>query len=156
MTLWAMAQTHIWHADFHMNKLVDARNKLMHANAFDSDFKKRILFCFAYVFKITSYFYKRLILQNDSTDALFNQIESWYQYFYCSSFLLIYIKLDLNVFIFFFVRERIIFTTKKIISIPLMIENPVRSPIVPPIVDKISTNLAAWSLVILSNVGVSK
>ena len=118
--------------------------------------KKRILFCFAYVFKITSYFYKRLILQNDSTDALFNQIESWYQYFYCSSFLLIYIKLDLNVFIFFFVRERIIFTTKKIISIPLMIENPVRSPIVPPIVDKISTNLAAWSLVILSNVGVSK
>ena len=37
-----------------------------------------------------------------------------------------------------------------------MIENPVRSPIVPPIAESISTTLAALSLVILSNVGVSK
>ena len=37
-----------------------------------------------------------------------------------------------------------------------MMENPVRSPMVPPIADNISTNFAALSLVILSNVGVSK
>ena len=35
-------------------------------------------------------------------------------------------------------------------------EKPVKSPIVPPIADNMSTNLAALSLVILSNVGVSK
>ena len=51
---------------------------------------------------------------------------------------------------------KIIFPTKYSISTPLMIENPVRSPMVPPIADNISTNLAALSLVILSNVGVSK
>ena len=37
-----------------------------------------------------------------------------------------------------------------------MIENPVRSPMVPPIADNISTNFAALSLVILSYVAVSK
>ena len=37
-----------------------------------------------------------------------------------------------------------------------MIENPVRSPIVPPIADIISTNFAARSFVILSKVGVLK
>jgi len=37
-----------------------------------------------------------------------------------------------------------------------MIENPVRSPMVPPIADNMSTNLAALSLVILLIVGVSK
>ena len=37
-----------------------------------------------------------------------------------------------------------------------MIEKPVRSPIVPPIADNMSTNFAALSLVILSKVGVSK
>ena len=36
-----------------------------------------------------------------------------------------------------------------------MIENPVRSPIVPPIADNWSTNFAYVSIVILSNVGVS-
>ena len=36
-----------------------------------------------------------------------------------------------------------------------MMENPVRSPMVPPIADNMSTNLAALSLVILSKVGVS-
>ena len=36
----------------------------------------------------------------------------------------------------------------------LMIENPVKSPIVPPIAERISTNLAAWSLVTLSKVDV--
>ena len=37
-----------------------------------------------------------------------------------------------------------------------MIENPVKSPIVPPIAESMSTNLAALSFVTLSNVGVSK
>ena len=37
----------------------------------------------------------------------------------------------------------------------LMIENPVRNPIVPPIADSMSTNVSALSLVTLSNVGVS-
>ena len=37
-----------------------------------------------------------------------------------------------------------------------MIENPVRSPMVPPIAESISTNFAALSFLILSNVGVSK
>ena len=35
-------------------------------------------------------------------------------------------------------------------------ENPVRSPMVPPIADNMSTNFADLSLMILSNVGVSK
>ena len=42
------------------------------------------------------------------------------------------------------------------ISTPLMIENPVKSPIVPPIVDSMSENFADLSFVTLSNVGVSK
>ena len=37
-----------------------------------------------------------------------------------------------------------------------MIENPVRSPMVPPIADNMSTNFAALSFSILSNVGVSE
>ena len=37
-----------------------------------------------------------------------------------------------------------------------MIENPVKSPIVPPIAESMSTNLAELSLVILSKTGVSK
>ena len=37
-----------------------------------------------------------------------------------------------------------------------MIENPVRSPIVPPMTESMSTNLAALSFVILSNFGVLK
>ena len=37
-----------------------------------------------------------------------------------------------------------------------MMENPVSSPMVPPIVDNMSSNFAALSLVILSNDGVSK
>ena len=49
-----------------------------------------------------------------------------------------------------------IFITKYTISTALMMENPVRSPIVPPIADNMSTGFAALSLVILSNVGVSK
>ena len=42
------------------------------------------------------------------------------------------------------------------ISTPLRMENPVRRPMVPPIADKMSTNLAALSLVIMSNVVASK
>ena len=49
-----------------------------------------------------------------------------------------------------------IFITKYTISTVLMMENPVKSPIVPPIADNMSTGFAALSFVILSNVGVSK
>ena len=42
------------------------------------------------------------------------------------------------------------------ISTALMIEKPVRSPIVPPIAESMSTNFAALAFVTLSNVGVSK
>ena len=47
-------------------------------------------------------------------------------------------------------------TVKYMISTPLIIENPERSPMVPPIADNMSTNLAALSLVILSKVVASK
>ena len=57
---------------------------------------------------------------------------------------------------YFFSLFKIIFPAKYKISTPLMMENPVSSPIVPPIVDNISSNFAALSLVILSNVEVSK
>ena len=49
-----------------------------------------------------------------------------------------------------------IFVAKNRISTPLIMENPVRSPMVPPTADSISTNFAASSMVILSNVWVSK
>ena len=49
-----------------------------------------------------------------------------------------------------------ILVPKKRISTALMMEKPVRSPMVPPIADNMSTNFAALSLVILLNVGVSK
>ena len=42
------------------------------------------------------------------------------------------------------------------ISTPLMMENPVRRPIVPPIADNMFSNLTVLSFMILSNVGVSK
>ena len=42
------------------------------------------------------------------------------------------------------------------ISTALMIENPVSNPIVPPIVESMSPNLAALSCVTFSKVGVSK
>ena len=45
--------------------------------------------------------------------------------------------------------------TKYITSTPLMMEKPVRSPIVPPKADNMSTNLADLSWVTLSKVGVS-
>ena len=51
---------------------------------------------------------------------------------------------------------QIIMKAKYPISTALINENPVRSPMVPPIADNMSTNFAALSLVILSNVGVSK
>ena len=49
-----------------------------------------------------------------------------------------------------------IFKAKYPISTPLLIENPVSSPIVPPIAERISTNLADLSLIILSKTGESK
>ena len=42
------------------------------------------------------------------------------------------------------------------ISTALIIEKPVSNPIVPPIVDRMSPNLAALSCVTFSKVGVSK
>ena len=47
------------------------------------------------------------------------------------------------------------FARKKIISLALIMENPVNNPIVPPTAANISKNFALLSLVILSNVGVS-
>ena len=47
-------------------------------------------------------------------------------------------------------------TAKYMISTPLIIENPESRPMVPPIADNMSTNLAALSLVILSKVVASK
>ena len=46
-------------------------------------------------------------------------------------------------------------SAKYIISTALIIEKPVKRPIVPPIADNISTNFAALSFVILSYVEVS-
>ena len=68
----------------------------------------------------------------------------------------IYLKL-LNYSLFAMVISlKMNFPEKYRISTPLMMENPVRSPMVPPIADNMSTNFAALSLVILSNVGVSE
>ena len=50
----------------------------------------------------------------------------------------------------------IIFKVKYKISTGVIIENPVRSPIVPPIAESISTDLAAASLVTLSKTGARK
>ena len=58
--------------------------------------------------------------------------------------------------IFLLMKWKMNFTAKYIISAALIIENPVRSPMVPPIADNMSTNFAALSLVILLKVGVSK
>ena len=46
-----------------------------------------------------------------------------------------------------------IFKVKYKISTAVIIENPVRSPIVPPIAESISTNLAARSLVMIEKTG---
>jgi hypothetical protein len=58
--------------------------------------------------------------------------------------------------LFFFNNLTAIFTPKYIISTPLMIENPVNSPMVPPIADNLSSKFAFSSFVIRSNVGVPK
>ena len=55
-----------------------------------------------------------------------------------------------------FINPKMNLNMKYKISTPLMIENPVRRPMVPPIAERMLTNFAAWSLVILSIVGVSK
>ena len=63
----------------------------------------------------------------------------------------------LNASIYLFLMQpNIIFVAKYIISTPLMMENPVRSPMVPPIAESMSTNLADLSLMMRSKVGVSK
>ena len=54
------------------------------------------------------------------------------------------------------INWRHILKPKYKISTAPMIERPERSPMVPPIADNMSTNLAASSLVILSNVVTSK
>ena len=53
-------------------------------------------------------------------------------------------------------KLKTILRAKYIISTPLIIENPVKSPMNPPIADIMSSGFAALSFVILSNVGVSK
>ena len=58
--------------------------------------------------------------------------------------------------VFFFRIFRTILLAKYRISAALMMENPVSSPMVPPIADIMSTNFAALSFLITSNVGVSK
>ena len=45
----------------------------------------------------------------------------------------------------FFITLNVIFIPKYTISTALIIENPVRSPMVPPIADSMSTNFAALS-----------
>ena len=49
------------------------------------------------------------------------------------------------IYLFSFKKQNAILRAKYMISTPLMIENPVRSPIVPPIADNMSTNLAFLS-----------
>ena len=61
-----------------------------------------------------------------------------------------------NIYFHLFKDLSAILITKYPISTALIMEKPVRSPMVPPIADIISINFAALSLVILSNVGVSK
>ena len=56
----------------------------------------------------------------------------------------------INVIIF-----HAILVAKTRISTPLMMEKPVRSPMVPPIADSMSANFAVLSFSILSNVGVT-
>ena len=58
--------------------------------------------------------------------------------------------------IFFKKYSKTILNTRYVISTTLMIENPVRSPIVPPMAESLSDHLAALSFVIFSNFGVSK
>ena len=60
------------------------------------------------------------------------------------------------LFSFVLIKLNMIFPRKYRISTPLMMENPVRSPMVPPTAESMSTNFAALSFSILSNVGVSK
>ena len=66
------------------------------------------------------------------------------------------LKVYYMLLIFLLVIFVTILTAKYPISIALMIENPVRSPMVPPTADNMSINFAALSMVIVSNVGVSK
>ena len=56
----------------------------------------------------------------------------------------------------FLIKPIMNFVPKYMISTPLIRENPVRRPMVPPIAESLSTNFAALSFVILSNFGVSK
>ena len=66
------------------------------------------------------------------------------------------LKVYYMLLIFLLVIFVTILIAKYPISIALMIENPVRSPMVPPTADNMSINFAALSMVIVSNVGVSK
>ena len=93
---------------------------------------------------------------------------SWYkQIFYTRIWILLTINLFIWSFLCFQAKElcssslslinwRHILKPKYKISTAPMIERPERSPMVPPIADNMSTNLAASSLVILSNVVTSK
>ena len=54
-----------------------------------------------------------------------------------------------------FMNPIMIFAEKYTISTAVIIVNPVKSPNVPPIAESILTNVAAFSLVTRSNVGVT-
>ena len=64
--------------------------------------------------------------------------------------------MDTFYLLIFLQKSKPILATKYTISMALMIENPVSSPMVPPIADNWSENFAALSLVTLSNAAVSK
>ena len=62
----------------------------------------------------------------------------------------------LTCFHFLLNKLRMIFAAKYTISSPLMIEKPVRRPMVPPTPASMSVNLTRLSLVIMSKMMVSK
>ena len=62
----------------------------------------------------------------------------------------------MSYFLYFPMELKMILKPKYNISTALTIENPVKSPMNPPIAERISSGFAALSFVILSNVGVSK
>ena len=66
------------------------------------------------------------------------------------------IPIGIDFFICFWMNPMQILTAKYTISTPLMMENPVSSPMVPPTVDNFVSKFAFSSFVIRSKVGVAK
>ena len=81
----------------------------------------------------------------------------WYTCYSLSIELTLIVVFAFNLLYFLlFLKPTRIFIMKYIISIPLMSENPVSKPMVPPITDSLVSKLALTSLVIRSNVGLPK